>query len=219
MSMLTCEKGWRDTHMVSGSLREQNKQRTFERIKHVAKQLFEQKGYEKTTTRELAEAAEVGTGTLFLYAKDKAELLLLVYADALEEITTNMFATLTEDMSLQDALLHIFSAFFHFYKRNPGNARAFLKELLFQEGQGRYHQPFAEQNEKFVEQLADLVRHAQECGEIRQDVDPRLAASSFFALYFAAITAWLGSYLILDTASIDQLRALFDLQIKGMLPE
>lgn len=218
MSMLIYEKRWRDRPMVSGSLREQNKQRTFERIKQVAQHLFEQKGYEETTTRELAEVAGVGTGTLFLYVKDKAELLLLVYADALEETIANVFATLTEDMSLLDALVHIFSAFFRLYQLNPGNARAFLKELLFQAGRGKYHQQFAEQNEKFVEQVADLVRHAQERGEIRQDVNPRLAASSFFALYFSAVTAWLGSYLLLDTASIDQLRALFDLQIKGMLP-
>src|SRR5215469_3644477 len=205
--------------MTTGRLREQNKQRNFEHIKQAAKRLFEQKGYEETTTREIAEAAEIGTGTLFLYVRDKAELLLLVYADSLEELSASVFSTLPRDMMLLDTLIHVFSSFFRFYEQHPANARHFLKELLFHPGESKGHQSFASLNEKLVERLAHLVRHAQERGEVRDDVEPRLAATSFFALYFAAVTAWLGGFLLSETVSLAGLRALFDLQIRGMLPE
>ena len=205
--------------MNARRLREQNKQRNFEHIKQAAKRLFEQKGYEETTTREIAEAAEIGTGTLFLYVRDKAELLLLVYGNALEELSTNVFSTLPQDMMLLDALIHVFSSFFRFYEQHPANARHFLKELLFHSGESKGYQSFAPLNEKLVERLAQLVRHAQERGEVREDVEPRLAATSFFALYFAAVTAWLGGFLLSETVSLAGLRALFNLQIKGMLPE
>ncbi|MBE3560156.1 MAG: hypothetical protein IMW89_13175 [Ktedonobacteraceae bacterium] len=145
-------------------------------------------------------------------------ILILVYSDALEEITDRAFSTLPEDAPLQDALVHIFSSFIRFYERHPENARHFLKELLFDTGERRYQQQFGSLSKGFLERLAQLVRRAQQRGEIRQDVDPQQAASSFFALYFAAVTAWLGSFLILDSTSFDQLRAMFDLQIKGMLP-
>lgn len=204
--------------MTISRLREQNKQRTFDYIKQTAKRLFEQKGYEATTTREIAEAAQIGTGTLFLYVREKAEMLLLVYADAIEEITTNAFATLPEDLPVLDALMYIFSPFFHFYQQHPANACHFLKELLFHSGEQRSHERFDSLQEGFIIRLTHLVRHAQERGELRQQVDPRLAASSFYALYFAAVTAWLGGFLLLDTASLAPLRAVFDLQIKGMLP-
>ena len=205
--------------MTTGRLREQNKQRNFEHIKQAAKRLFEQKGYEETTTREIAEAAEIGTGTLFLYVSDKAELLLLVYADALEEMITGVFSTLPEDMLLLDALIHVFGSFFRFYGQHPANARHFLKELLFHPGESKGYQSFATLNEQLLERLAQLVRHAQERGEVREDVEPRLAAISIFALYFAAVTAWLGGFLLSETVSLAELRALFNLQIKGMLPE
>jgi len=205
--------------MNARRLREQNKQRNFEHIKQAAKRLFEQKGYEETTTREIAEAAEIGTGTLFLYVRDKAELLLLVYGNALEELSTNVFSTLPQDMMLLDALIHVFSSFFRFYEQHPANARHFLKELLFHSGESKGYQSFVPLNEKLVERLAQLVRHAQERGEVREDVEPRLAATSFFALYFAAVTAWLGGFLLSETVSLAGLRALFNLQIKGMLPE
>jgi len=190
----------------------------------MAKQLFEQKGYEATTTREIAEAAEIATGTLFLYVKDKAELLILIYTDALEEITANSFATLTEDMPFLDALMHIFGPCLRFYEQHLENARHFLKELLFHSGGNDGHQLSATQKEGIIERLVDLVRHAQERGEIRQQLDPQLAARSFFAMYFAAVIAWLGNILLSDADVLagadiqDQLRAVFDLQIRGMLP-
>ena len=164
--------------MTTWRLREQNKQRNFEHIKQAAQRLFEQKGYEGTTTREIAEAAEIGTGTLFLYVRDKAELLILVYADALEEIITDVFSTLPEDMTLLDALIYVFSSFFRFYEQHPANSRHFLKELLFHSDESKGYQSFASLNEDLVERLTLLVRHAQERGEVREDVEPRARVRS-----------------------------------------
>ncbi len=121
-------------------------------------------------------------------------------------------------MSLLDALIHIFSSFFHFYEQHPANARHFLKELLFHSGDSKGYQSFAPINEDLIGRLAQLIRRAQERGEIREDVEPRLAAASFFAMYFAAVTAWLGSFLHTEAVTPDELRIVFDLQIKGMLP-
>ena len=69
--------------------RERNKQVKLERITAAARELFTEHGVDEVTTQQIAEKADIGTGTLFLYAKTKGELLLLVqnsgYADALEE--------------------------------------------------------------------------------------------------------------------------------------
>ena len=60
------------------SLRERKKTAKQERILEAATRLFAEKGYEAATTAEIAEAAEVGVGTLFRYAGSKAELLVAV---------------------------------------------------------------------------------------------------------------------------------------------
>jgi len=43
-----------------------------------AAELFAEHGVDEVTTQQIADRADVGAGTLFLYAKHKAELLLLV---------------------------------------------------------------------------------------------------------------------------------------------
>ncbi len=205
--------------MTRPSLREQNKQHKFERITEAARQLFEQKGYEATTTREIAEHAHVGTGTLFLYVQDKGELLVLIYADALKKITNEAFTTLPDDLCLHEALMHLFTPLFHFYQQHPENARAFFKELLFRSSEQFHRRPFGEEQRDFVvARLAQLIRHKQERGELRQDMNQYLAAGGFFALYFASITSWSATFLALNTPFFENLRALFGLQIQGMLP-
>src|SRR5690348_2549407 len=56
-----------------------------ERIRQAATELFLERGYDAATTKEIAERAGIATGTLFLYARDKADLLCLVMHDRLAE--------------------------------------------------------------------------------------------------------------------------------------
>src|SRR3954467_5834204 len=69
--------------------RERNKQAKLERITAAATELFAEHGVDEVTTQQIADKADIGTGTLFLYARTKGELLLLVqnaqYGAALEK--------------------------------------------------------------------------------------------------------------------------------------
>ena len=69
--------------------RERNKLDKLARITAAAGELFAERGVDEVTTQEIADRADIGAGTLFLYAKSKGELLLLVqnstYAGALEQ--------------------------------------------------------------------------------------------------------------------------------------
>src|SRR5262245_46520442 len=68
---------------TTSRLRERNKRANQARITAAASPLFRTKGFEETTAREICVRARIGTGTLFLYVRDKRELLFLTFeADA-----------------------------------------------------------------------------------------------------------------------------------------
>lgn len=54
-----------------------------ERILAAARKLLREKGYERMTVALVADEADVAVGTVFQYAGSKAELLMMVVADAL----------------------------------------------------------------------------------------------------------------------------------------
>ncbi|MFM9442154.1 TetR/AcrR family transcriptional regulator [Streptomyces acidiscabies] len=51
--------------------RERNKQEKLDRIVAAARELFAERGVDEVTTQQIADKADIGTGTLFLYAKTK----------------------------------------------------------------------------------------------------------------------------------------------------
>ena len=91
--------------------REKNKIEKLQRIREAARELFVKKGFDETTTREIAVRAGVGIGTVFTYAENKRDLLFLVANDDLDEVTRRAEASVSDDAScLENFLIGVSSA-------------------------------------------------------------------------------------------------------------
>src|SRR5215470_12248427 len=93
---------------VRVSRRERNKQDKLQRIKKAAFELFQERGYDRATTQEIADRADVSSGTLFFYAKTKEDLLGIVMVADLLETLDRARATLPEEGSFPEKVAHIF---------------------------------------------------------------------------------------------------------------
>jgi AcrR family transcriptional regulator len=86
---------------------------------------------EDVTTQQIAGRADIGTGTLFLYAKSKGELLLLVqnahYAEALERGRAAA-ETIPDEL---DAVMAILQPIVECNRVQVENGRTYLKEMVF----------------------------------------------------------------------------------------
>ncbi len=195
-------------------LRERNKREKLTRIKRVALQLFEKKGFEATTAREICQRARIGTGTLFLYVQDKRELLFLVFQEEAQRLfAQGMERAAADSTSLVDSLMCLFEGFIEFYARNPELSKALLQELFFHRhdkgGMG-------ELTSEYIEHIADLIRRAQERGEVRRELEPSAAASACFAHYAFWLQAWLGARMVSPEEVRGKLRAALELQMEGL---
>src|SRR5260370_33628686 len=109
---------------------ERSKRDKLDRIKRAARKLFGRKGFEATTTREIAAAADIGAGTLFLYAGTKEDLLVLMFREDMSRVVADAFATLPS-RPLLDQVLHLFVAMIALHERDRGLARVFVRDLPF----------------------------------------------------------------------------------------
>jgi AcrR family transcriptional regulator len=113
------------------SVRERNRRDKLQRITAAARALFVEKGFDETTTREIARRADVALGTLFLYATDKRDLLFLICTDELEALTDDAFAAVPEKDRLIDELIYIFEFYYGYFAEQPGLSKYILRELTF----------------------------------------------------------------------------------------
>lgn len=76
--------------------------------------LFKQKGFHRTTTREIAKEAGFSIGTLYEYIRTKEDVLILVYETINDHVYQHLEAlTAKQDPSLED-LMFIISSYYHF---------------------------------------------------------------------------------------------------------
>jgi len=111
--------------------RERNKQEKLDRITAAASELFAVHGVDEVTTQQIADKADIGAGTLFLYAKTKGELLLLVqnvkYAEALKRGRVDA-GTIPDVL---DAVLAIVRPIVECNRTQIDNGRTYLREMVF----------------------------------------------------------------------------------------
>jgi AcrR family transcriptional regulator len=111
--------------------RERNKQEKLDRITAAARELFTQYGVDEVTTQQVAEKADVGSGTLFLYAKTKAELLLLVHNVKYAEALSSGVAAAEREEAVLDGIMAIIRPIVKCNRVQIENGRTYLKEIVF----------------------------------------------------------------------------------------
>jgi AcrR family transcriptional regulator len=185
------------------------------RIARAALELFTQRGFDETTTKAIAERAGVAAGTVFLYADDKRDLLVLAMREELARIVEDRLARLP-DGPLLEQLLFLFGGFLAFYGAHPRLASVFVTTLLTSKGKNT--EALDGLTLSAMGRIGTLVELRIARGEVASDVPPLLLAQNAFALYFAALSAWLRGYVATPDESLGLLRMSLELQLRGLAP-
>jgi AcrR family transcriptional regulator len=111
--------------------RERNKQVKLERIVAAARELFAEQGVDEVTTQQIAERADIGAGTLFLYVKNKGELLLLVQNEHYREALELGRRAAADARTLVDAVVALVEPVVACNRVQVENGRTYLREMAF----------------------------------------------------------------------------------------
>jgi AcrR family transcriptional regulator len=165
--------------------RERNKQQKLDRITAAASELFAEHGVEEITTQQIADKADIGTGTLFLYAKTKGELLLLVqnahYAEALKR--GRAAAETTPDAL--DAVMAIVRPIVECNRTQIANGRTYLREMVF----GDPTEPHHSEALSIVAQTEEAIAAVLGRNELLSADDAATSAPIVSAIMFLSMAA------------------------------
>ncbi|WP_392673630.1 TetR/AcrR family transcriptional regulator [Streptomyces sp. LN785] len=169
--------------------RERNKQLKLDRITAAARELFAERGVDEVTTQQIADKADIGTGTLFLYAKTKGELLLLVqnslYAEALEQGR----ADAENAPDVLEAVMAIVRPVVACNRAHVGNGRVYLREMVFGDPtEPRHHQALAI-TARTEEAVAAALGRAGRLGESDAATLARVVSAVLFLTMAASANA------------------------------
>lgn len=122
-------------HKISRSAlrRQREKEFRYNSILKAAETLFARKGYHQTSIEEIADLAEVSSGTVYFYFKNKEDLLIKI----MQEIGFNLRKLLGEEFrrtepSLDSLKNVVFGYFRDFCLRHPEKVAIFFRESVGQ---------------------------------------------------------------------------------------
>jgi len=194
--------------------REQNKLEKRGRIIAAARALFTHKGFEATTAQEIADAAGVGSGTVFIYAKTKDDLLILVFHDEMMEVVERAYAAARASDGLLDQAITFFETFVAYHERDLPLAHALMRQLGYV-GSADQRSLVSELMTSLLGRLALLVQAAKNDGKVDATSALMTSARSLFAIYYFHLGGLLSGYL--DRAQFDRaLRTDLGLLLRGL---
>ncbi len=173
-------------HNHAPARRERHTAARTEQILDAAVQLFSEKGFHRTTTRDIAELADVAEGTLYNYFANKDDLLFGIMQRLTHSMTFD--ALHTEAQPSADVRLHfvrMLQTYRDFQYQNAETLQALLSEILANTGlRQRYYEQLVEPSITALEN--DLEKHAR-LGQIQVGDIPataRVLTSIFIGLFF-----------------------------------
>jgi TetR/AcrR family fatty acid metabolism transcriptional regulator len=170
---------------VSGSNRSADK---YQRILDAAVAVFAEKGFFVSRVSDIAERADVADGTVYLYFKNKDEILAAAIKTAFDGFMSTARTELERLPTPSDRLRRLACLHFEALGANRNMAVVFQMELR---QSTRFLSEFSRQH--LVEYFR-LVRQAicdgKASGEFRGDLPEKIAANCFFGAIDEMVTSW-----------------------------
>lgn len=179
-----------DEILASMGLRERKKLIRLQRIVASARKLFVGKGFNTTTIQDIAAEADVGLGTLYLYAKSKEDLLVLVFKDDILLMIDESYAAIKPDAPLVDQFMTFFDGHIRYHNQDQALSRTVLKELSFSTTEQRREDINQVMNSAYAK-LMKIIERARRDNRVSKDLYTGTTAWSAFALYYHLLQGYL----------------------------
>ncbi len=158
------------------------------KILDAAVSVFAQNGYYSSKVSDIAREAGVADGTIYLYFKNKEDLLIQVFLDTMTVILERQEQVLAEIADPTDRLRAFITTHYELVASSPALAEVVTVELRQSSKFMRSTdmKPFG----KYLAIIARIVQEGQDVGAFATDVQPRRVARALFGVLDEFALEW-----------------------------
>ncbi|HEV8132127.1 MAG TPA: TetR/AcrR family transcriptional regulator [Acidobacteriota bacterium] len=187
----------------------------YETILRAAIKVFARRGFFNSTVADIARQADVADGTVYLYFKNKDDILVSIFNHIMDEVLESIQREISPVRDPIEKLRLIVQKHLQCLGDDRDLAVVFQVEL-------RHSTKFMEQFSatrvaQYLELIRKLIEQAQNEGRVRQDINPKIASKVLFGALDEMSTNWMLSrkkYLLRETAE-----PIFEIFLRGISGE
>lgn len=159
-----------------------------ERILRAAIKVFAKNGFYATRVSEIAKAAGVADGTIYLYFKNKDDVLISIFEQGIQALLGILQEVAASDMPVEQRLKHIIQLQLGLLEDQRDLAEVITVNL--RQSSTLLKQYATPLFNEYIEALASIVHDGQMRGVFRKDLNPRVVARSLFGALDAILLTW-----------------------------
>ena len=158
------------------------------RILKAAIEVFAKNGFYATRVSEIAKAAGVADGTIYLYFKNKDDVLITIFEEGIEQLLTILREVAESEDTFESRISRIIELQLGLLEEQRDLAEVITVNLRQSSRLlKQYATPLFMQ---YIDVIAGVVRDGQNEGAFRKDLNPRVVARSLFGALDAILLTW-----------------------------
>ncbi len=165
------------------------REQKYRRIQRAAIEVFASKGYFGARMTDVAEAAQVADGTLYLYFDGKEHLLMSIF----DGVLGRFIERLDEEIaSLEDPVQKL-SVMVRLHLETLGRDHALAHVLQIETRHSRRFMNLFTRGKlgEYLNRVRDIIEEGQEVGAFRRDISAGLATNLVFGAVDELVMSWL----------------------------
>ncbi len=165
------------------------REQKYRRILRAAIEVFASKGYFGARMTDVAEAAQVADGTLYLYFDGKEHLLMSIF----DGVLGRFIERLDEEIASIDDPVQKLSVMIRLHLETLGRDHALAHVLQIETRHSRRFMSLFTRGKlgEYLNRVRDIIEGGQEVGAFRRDISPGLATNLVFGAVDELVTSWL----------------------------
>lgn len=159
-----------------------------DRILRAATKVFAKNGFHATRVSEVAKAAGVADGTIYLYFKSKEELLVSLFEDRVEKLLAFMRVELPKLEGAPARLRAVIDMQLGLLEGERDLAEVIT--VILRQSTRLMKEFAAPRFLAYLDAIATIIAEGQAAGDFREDVSPHLAARAIFGALDGVTLTW-----------------------------
>ncbi|MFC6039259.1 TetR/AcrR family transcriptional regulator [Paenisporosarcina macmurdoensis] len=160
----------------------------FKQIIDAAVVVIAENGYHQAQVSKIAKQAGVADGTIYLYFKNKEDILISVFQEKMGLFVENLKLIINDGTSSSEKLLKMVEN--HFRVLATDHHLAIVTQLELRQSNKEIRLKINEVLKEYLMLLDDILIEGIENGEFNADLDIRLARHMVFGTIDETITTW-----------------------------
>ncbi|WP_353855003.1 TetR/AcrR family transcriptional regulator [Bacillus sp. Bos-x628] len=145
-------------------------------------------GYHQSQVSKIAKQAGVADGTIYLYFKNKEDILISLFKEKMGQFIERMETDIQQKSSAKEKLLLLIQE--HFRLLAQDHHLALVTQLELRQSNLELRQKINEVLKGYLNMLDTILTEGKKTGEFKQELDVRLARQMVFGTIDETATTW-----------------------------